>query len=488
MGVVLFASLSPRMMAWSLCEECPTFENWQQGNCKLPDKYSLCNPCTNLYIAWSPRVYDLTPCSLCLVRYCTAAWHSCRSKFFPLFSVCLQLHHVDRSTLSDSRGLKGIKCHKIIRSISAWMCLIPWPAWQALLAALSRHQRLQTAELLSMQLRSALIQHGEAENGEMGRAVTTSSTNTMEIDGKNMNAVTIIASLWFIVLLCKYIHSIYVYIIIYIQYIYNIQCTYIILYIYASPCTVQMWISATAPHARMLQGGAVERTLPEKIGNSRRPVGWRTWHESRELHILIRSFETFWNCVHLCPSVSYVDYVVLHWMFWLCEVNLCSVLRFDFVEVWPSHLGPFAPLTSFQYLLTSFNIKSIDFYMVTLYTHIDISLTFDKKWCIFFIGDFFCCRGAMLQGATELGPNSPSAIGVALEQCPRFVSRTQSKDPDTSRYCISWYIHIDIDSHECMIHHSIQLNDDKDTFVILCIYSICLLILLCYIMLHYATL
>lgn len=32
---------------------------------------------------------------------------------------------------------------------------------QALLAALSRHQRLQTAELLSMQLRSALIQHGE---------------------------------------------------------------------------------------------------------------------------------------------------------------------------------------------------------------------------------------------------------------------------------------------------------------------------------------
>jgi len=46
-----------------------------------------------------------------------------------------------------------------------------------------------------MQLRSALIQHGEAENGEMGRAVTTSSTNTMEIDGKNMNAVTIIASL-----------------------------------------------------------------------------------------------------------------------------------------------------------------------------------------------------------------------------------------------------------------------------------------------------
>ena len=85
MGVVLFASLSPRMMAWSLCEECPTFENWQQGNCKLPDKYSLCNPCTNLYIAWSPRVYDLTPCSLCLVRYCTAAWHSCRSKFFPLF-------------------------------------------------------------------------------------------------------------------------------------------------------------------------------------------------------------------------------------------------------------------------------------------------------------------------------------------------------------------------------------------------------------------
>jgi hypothetical protein len=108
------------------------------------------------------------------------------------------------------------------------------------------------------------------------------------------------------------------------------------------------------------------------------------------------------------------------------------------------------------------------FYMVTLYTHIDSSLTFDKKWCIFFIGDFFCCRGAMLQGATELGPNSPSAIGVALEQCPRFVSRTQSKDPDTSRYCISWYIHIDIDSHECMIHHSIQLNVDKDTFVIFC--------------------
>ena len=130
-----------------------------------------------------------------------------------------------------------------------------------------------------------------------------------------------------------------------------------------------MWISATAPHARMLQGGAVERTLPEKIGNSRRPVGWRTWHESRELHILIRSFETFWNCGHLCPSVSYVDYVVLHWMFWLCEVNLCSVLRFDFVEVWPKHLGPFAPLTSFQYLLTSFNIKSIDF-IWWLYIHI----------------------------------------------------------------------------------------------------------------------
>lgn len=33
---------------------------------------------------------------------------------------------------------------------------------QALLAALPPHQRRQTAELLSMQLRSALIQHGEA--------------------------------------------------------------------------------------------------------------------------------------------------------------------------------------------------------------------------------------------------------------------------------------------------------------------------------------
>ena len=85
-----------------------------------------------------------------------------QEQVFPLFPVCFHLHRIDwrddRSTLSDSRDLNCIK-----RSTRAWMFLIPSTAWQALLAALSRHQRLQTAELLSMQLRSALIQHGEAE-------------------------------------------------------------------------------------------------------------------------------------------------------------------------------------------------------------------------------------------------------------------------------------------------------------------------------------